>query len=255
MLRYGVCGCGLMGLEHIRNIGAMKNSGLDVAVTALSDPEESSLSEALKVCESLKFDPVAVKSVFDLLVHGSETVVDVVIVASPNHTHCQVLLDIFSISSTVHVLVEKPLCTTVEDCMRVIECAQGRAGLIWVGLEYRFMPPVARLIEEAHSGRIGRIHQMFIREHRFPFLRKVGDWNRFNRNSGGTLVEKCCHFFDLFNLVNHQAIPQRFCGSGGQSLNHLDEIYDGERSDIMDNAFVLAKERESEVPSSPSRAN
>ena len=38
-------------------------------------------------------------------------------------------------------------------------------------------------------------------EPRFPFLRKVGDWNRFNRNTGGTLVEKCCHFFDLMNLV------------------------------------------------------
>jgi predicted dehydrogenase len=40
-----------------------------------------------------------------------------------------------------------------------------------------------------------------IREHRFPFLSKVGDWNRFNRNTGGTFVEKCCHFFDLMRLI------------------------------------------------------
>jgi hypothetical protein len=40
-----------------------------------------------------------------------------------------------------------------------------------------------------------------IREHRFPFLTKVGDWNRFSENTGGTMVEKCCHFFDLMRLI------------------------------------------------------
>ena len=40
-----------------------------------------------------------------------------------------------------------------------------------------------------------------IREHRLPFLQKVDDWNRFNKNTGGTLVEKCCHFFDLMRRI------------------------------------------------------
>jgi myo-inositol 2-dehydrogenase / D-chiro-inositol 1-dehydrogenase len=54
-----------------------------------------------------------------------------------------------------------------------------------------------------------------IREHRFPFLEKVGDWNRFNRNTGGTLVEKCCHFFDLMRLILRDD-PVRVMASGGQ---------------------------------------
>src|SRR5699024_8728428 len=61
---------------------------------------------------------------------------------------------------------------------------------------------------------------------------------RFNVNTGGTLVEKCCHFFDLMNLVVG-AHPVRVYASGGQDVNHLDEIYDGRRSDILDNAFVV----------------
>ena len=77
-----------------------------------------------------------------------------------------------------------------------------------------------------------------IREHRFPFLEKVGDWNRFSRNTGGTLVEKCCHFFDLMNLIANSE-PLRVFASGGQDVNHLDETYHGERSDILDNAFVV----------------
>jgi predicted dehydrogenase len=77
-----------------------------------------------------------------------------------------------------------------------------------------------------------------IREHRFPFLVKVGNWNRFSRNTGGTLVEKCCHFFDLMRLVAG-ADPVRVMASGGQDVNHLDEVYDGEVPDIVDNAFVI----------------
>ncbi|MCB0992060.1 MAG: hypothetical protein KDB16_13860, partial [Acidimicrobiales bacterium] len=76
------------------------------------------------------------------------------------------------------------------------------------------------------------------REHRFPFLVKVGNWNRFSRNTGGTLVEKCCHFFDLMRLLC-DGEPTRVMASGAQDVNHLDELYDGQVPDILDNAFVI----------------
>jgi predicted dehydrogenase len=56
---------------------------------------------------------------------------------------------------------------------------------------------------------------------------QVNNWNRFNKNSGGTLVEKCCHFFDLMTLIANSR-PVRVMASGAQDINHLDEIYDGE---------------------------
>jgi len=102
------------------------------------------------------------------------------------------------------------------------------------------MPPVTRLVEEVHGGAVGAVQMVSIREHRFPFLTKVGDWNRFTRNTGGTLVEKCCHYFDLMNLIVGQR-PVSVMASGGQNVNHLDEYYDGERSDILDNAFVIVE--------------
>ena len=63
------------------------------------------------------------------------------------------------------------------------------------------MPPVAASAATRSRRATGGIKMLTIREHRFPFLEKVGDWNRFNRNTGGTLVEKCCHFFDLMRLI------------------------------------------------------
>jgi predicted dehydrogenase len=77
-----------------------------------------------------------------------------------------------------------------------------------------------------------------VREHRFPFLPKVGNWNRFARNTGGTLVEKCCHFFDLMRLaVGSEAV--RVYASGAMDVNHKDERYEGETPDILDNAYVI----------------
>jgi predicted dehydrogenase len=139
--------------------------------------------------------------------------------------------------SGVPVLCEKPLCTTVADAQRVVERAERHPGLFWVAMEYRYMAPIARLVEEVRGGAVGTLRMVAIREHRYPFLPKVGDWNRFARNTGGTFVEKCCHFFDLMRLITGSD-PVRVYASAGQDVNHLDEAYGGERPDILDNGFV-----------------
>lgn len=226
-LRLGVIGTGMMGCEHIRNVEALTGA----EVTAISDPNDEPLAWARRELGDRKV--AEFRDHRDLL--DSETV-DALIVASPNFTHVDVLRDV--LASDIPVLVEKPMCTTIEDCRSVVEWAGRRPAITWVGLEYRYMAPIAALVDVVRSGRLGTTRMVSIREHRFPFLVKVDNWNRFSRNTGGTLVEKCCHFFDLMNLIV-DAPPRRVYASGGQDVNHLDETYDGERSDILDNAFVI----------------
>jgi predicted dehydrogenase len=226
VVRYGIIGTGMMGCEHIRNLALVPGT----KVTAIADPDERSrgwgrlsAGEGVEVYE----DPR------ELL---KKAPVDAVVVATPNYTHFDVLKAVFQ--TRKHVLVEKPLCTTVEDCFEVVSAAAKHPALVWVGMEYRFMRPVWRLVEEVRAGTVGRLRMVAIREHRFPFLKKVGDWNRFSRNTGGTLVEKCCHFFDLMNLLTAQR-PTRVYASGAMDVNHLDERYGGEQPDILDNAYVI----------------
>ena len=233
VVRYGIIGSGMMGLEHLWNLHHVDGA----AVTAIADPDEPSRSFTIQMDEG-RNDIVEFTDHRELLASG---LVDAVIVSTPNMTHRAVLDDV--LATDVHVLVEKPLCTTVADCRAVIEAAEARRdrgcdAIVWVGLEYRYMPPVARLIREVHAGTVGDPRMVAIREHRYPFLKKVGDWNRFNRNTGGTLVEKCCHFFDLMAHIA-QDQPVRVQASGAQDVNHLDEVYDGEVPDILDNAFVI----------------
>ena len=229
-IRYGVIGTGMMGVEHIHNVMAVDGA----VVTAVSDPHPES-REWARLAVGPSTDLAVFEGHDDLLDSG---LVDAVVIASPNFTHHDILLD--ALERPVHILMEKPLCTTLADCREVVEAAAsaGHDRVIWMGLEYRYMPPTQRLLAELDAGTVGDVKMVAIREHRFPFLPKVDHWNRFTRNTGGTLVEKTCHFFDLMLQITH-ARPVRVFASGGQSVNHLDERYDGETPDILDNAYVV----------------
>ena len=228
VLRYGVIGVGMMGCEHIRNLQAIKGC----AVVAYADTHEPSRRNA-------KHLVAEATSYVDYREMLADEQLDVVVIATPNQTHSAIFDDV--IKSGVHVLVEKPLGINIAECQKMIasETQHQRPGrVVWVGLEYRYMAPTSRLIEEVESGSCGAVKMIAIRENRFPFLKKIDNWNRFSKNTGGTLVEKCCHFFDVMSLIANSQ-PVSVYASGGQDVNHLDEIYDGLRSDILDNAYVV----------------
>jgi predicted dehydrogenase len=270
-LRFGVIGAGAIGLEHIRNLEILDGA----RVIAVADPSAESLTIARDLlCDTMGITDVSYVADYQELLDSSD--VDAVIIVrrqlhtrssqwrnprthstssfsgqaaahtvslcaqgTPNFTHIDVVRD--ALASSKHLLCEKPLCTTVEDCVEVLgrvrsdsEAASRR--LFWTGLEYRYIPAVARLIREVDSGAVGDIRMVTIREHRFPFLRKVGLWNREKHKSGDTLVEKCCHFFDLMvRIADVGCFPQRVYASGGHDVNMLDE------TDILDNAFVMVE--------------
>lgn len=228
MIRYGIIGCGSMGREHIENLYAM--GGCEV--TALADSHAASREAALACCRGSQ--PQVFEHHQELLNSG---LCDAVVIATPNHTHVDMMRDALAVRG-LHILVEKPLVTRMDDGLELIQRAKGRAGIVWVAQEYRYMPPVAEMIRIAHEGGVGRIQQVAIREHREPFYPKVGDWNRFSANTGGTLVEKCCHYFNLMDLVLREHAVRIFA-SGGQRVNHLDESYGGKRPDILDSAYVV----------------
>ena len=229
ILRVGIIGTGMMGREHIRNLKLTPQA----RVTALADPHEASLAAALEELGPAARGVATHADAQALLASGQ---VDAVLIASPNHSHRAVLE--LALAADVHILCEKPLCTTVADARWAAERAARSAKVFWTGMEYRFMPPAARLVADVHAGRIGRLRMLSLREHRFPFLEKVGDWNRFAANTGGTMVEKCCHFFDLMRLITRSEPLRVFC-SGAMDLNHLDERYDGRTPDILDNSFTV----------------
>jgi len=228
-MRIGIVGTGLMAQEHIRNLGLMP----EAEIVALADPVPSSIEWAKTTLGPKAAGVASFRDVTSML---AESRLDAVVIASPNYTHADVLRPL--LETDLHILCEKPLATTLADAAEIVRRTERRRGIFWVGMEYRYMPPVAEFIAQTAAGRVGRLTRMSMAEHRFPFLVKVGDWNRFNRNTGGTMVEKCCHFFDLMRLIA-RAEPLRVFCSGAMDVNHLEERYSGKVPDIIDNAFAV----------------
>ena len=231
MVNYGIIGCGMMAREHIQNINLLPHG----RVTVVFDPVRELAENCAVLAGKGGAAPQAevADSLEDLLAFEA---LDAVVIVSPNHLHAEQLRTIAALRP-MPILCEKPLYTDPNDAAALDALFEGYAHPVWVAMEYRYMPPVAALIEQAQQA-TGGISMLTIREHRFPFLPKIGDWNRFNANTGGTLVEKCCHFFDLMRLIL-KSEPVRVMASAGQTLNHKDEQYDGRTPDIWDNGYVI----------------
>ncbi len=225
--RYGILGCGMMGQEHIRNLKLLEGA----SIATICEPDPNMLSKA----QLLAPDARLAKDLPGLL--NSE--IDALVICTPNYMHCSQLLEVLD-SCPIPVMVEKPLVTSMADLHRLSDYCSSHNPMVWVGMEYRYMPAIQAFMEELRSDRMGSIYMLSIREHRYPFLPKVGHWNRFNQNTGGTFVEKCCHFFDLMRLFLDSE-PVRIYASAGQDHNHLKEEYDQGKPDILDNGFVLVE--------------
>jgi predicted dehydrogenase len=220
-------GCGMMGQEHLRNMALLP----DIEVAAIFEPDAGMRARSQALAPA-----AAQLDSLEALLAWPE--LDALVITSPNHCHAAQLQQIAQ-TRPLPVLMEKPACTNLAGVQTLRQLVASYPAPVWTAMEYRYMPPIARLLDEVRSqAACGSAVMLSIREHRYPFLTKVGDWNRFARNTGGTLVEKCCHFFDLMRLVM-QADPIRLYASGGQNHNHMDERYAEGQPDILDNAFVV----------------
>ena len=219
---YGLLGTGFMGQEHIRNLSFIDGC----EVTAFFEPDADMRAKT----QALVPNAYTANSLEDLV---GRPELDALVIATPNYQHAEQLRTIAGLRE-LPLLVEKPIVTRPEDRTLIEALQQSYNAPIWVGMEYRYMPPIQRFLAEAETA-TGGIRHVTIREHRFPFLDKVNRWNRHNDQTGGTLVEKCCHFFDLMRLITRDE-PVRVMGSGWQAVNHLDEA---DLADVWDTAFAL----------------
>ncbi|QMU59745.1 MAG: gfo/Idh/MocA family oxidoreductase [Boseongicola sp.] len=224
-VNYGVIGCGMMGQEHLRNIALLP----DARVAAIYEPDRIQADAAKAIAPNAKL----VDSV-DALLNIDD--LDCLLIVSPNHLHVAQFEEIAA-RRPLPLLIEKPLYTDPDHGARIDALIKSYPAPVWVAMEYRYMPPIQTFADQVPAA-TGGPTMLTIREHRFPFLPKVGDWNRFNRYTGGTLVEKCCHFFDLMRFIL-KSEPVRIVASAGQDVNHLDEDYGGETPDIWDGAYVI----------------
>jgi len=230
--KLALIGAGNNGFGHIQTAGVEGSS----RVVGLYDPHDGSVTSGVEAIRQRRPDrePTVYGSIQEAV---SDPDIDGYIISTPNHTHRQVLEEV--VKAGKPIFLEKPMATTVEDAAAMVRLGFSAGVPIQVGLQYRFKATYADAIQEVVKQRsLGDVKSMSLQEHRIPFLDKVGQWNKFSSYSGGTLVEKCCHYFDIFNLFA-ESRPARVFASGRQAANYADFEYHGARADILDSASVI----------------
>ena len=228
-----VIGTGTIGQEHMRVAALLGRA----RVGGVWDPSAHSMDAALASFAGSQ--DTAPRRFESLEAACSDGEADALFICSPNYTHLDVLR--VAMTSGKAIFLEKPMATTLADAAEIVRLADNYDGFIQIGLQYRYKAQYREAFAELHERQsIGALRTIEVSEYRPPFLDKVGQWNKFNRYSGGTLVEKCCHYFDLMNRFA-DARAERVFAVGGQAVNFRDFDYGGERADIDDHAFVVVE--------------
>jgi predicted dehydrogenase len=140
--------------------------------------------------------------------------VDRVIVTTPDLTHADYV--VAALEAGADVVVEKPLTTTEEGVRRIADAADRSGRDVTITFNYRYAPRNTALREVVASGRIGEVTSVHFEwvldtAHGADYFRR---WHRDKRNSGGLLIHKASHHFDLVNWWIAD-VPFRVFASGG----------------------------------------
>ncbi len=122
--------------------------------------------------------------------------VDVVAVCSPNGLHAQ--HTIAALQAGFHVLCEKPMALTVQDCGEMINAAERANKRLFIVKQNRFNPPIVavkQLIEENRLGAIYSVQLNCFWNRNEEYYKN--SWKGTKDMDGGTLFTQFSHFIDL----------------------------------------------------------
>ncbi|MBP1989506.1 Gfo/Idh/MocA family protein [Paenibacillus eucommiae] len=183
-IRLGVIGCGGMASNsHTSGLLALSEW---MTVTATCDIV---LEQAQKMAEMLNVQ-VAVTDFHDLLDQ-----VDAVLIAIPHDLHFEV--GMACLEAGKHVLMEKPMCNTEEECMELISMADRMGKVLMTAYPVRFWPVIIKLKELIDNKTHGDIFQLSIWTEQYT-RPPEGSWGLSARQlGGGQFFSHGCHYVDL----------------------------------------------------------
>jgi UDP-N-acetylglucosamine 3-dehydrogenase len=195
MLKAAVIGVGSMGRNHARVYRELDN----VELVAVSDKNPQTASRA-----GSNFG-VAHFTDYEALI--DECKPDLVSLAVPTSLHLEVGEKL--IERGIHMLIEKPIASTVEQGEKLIELAQKHDIVLAVGHIERFNPAIMELRRRLREGMAGRVYKIHA-ERLSPYPSRIQD--------AGVVIDLASHDLDLMRyLMNDEVV--RLYGETLQSIN------------------------------------
>ncbi|KSU78542.1 Gfo/Idh/MocA family protein [Pseudarthrobacter enclensis] len=158
--------------------------------------------------------PIASFDPKDLTAFVQANNIDRLVVTTPDYTHADYIVE--GLRAGADVVVEKPLTIDAEGCRRITRAVEETGRNVVVTFNYRYSPRNSALKEIIQSGVIGKVTSIDFSwvldtVHGADYFRR---WHREKKNSGGLLIHKASHHFDLVNWWIDD-VPERVFASGG----------------------------------------
>ncbi|WP_217595490.1 Gfo/Idh/MocA family protein [Cohnella sp. GbtcB17] len=183
--------------------GGIANSHLEAYVTsfkercrvvALCDMYEE---KAARCKEDYQLDCKVVRDYQELL----ESDIDLVSICTPPYTHADIAIDFLRAGK--HVLVEKPMASSLEECDRMLDAAMASKRILSVVGQNRFRDPIMKLKRTLDTGEIGKIVHAQVdshwwRGHCYYDLWWRGTWEK---EGGGCTLNHAVHHIDMLQWM------------------------------------------------------
>jgi len=217
-INIGVIGCGHWGPNHIRIFSHLPGS----KVLMCADPDQSRLD----AIQNTFSDVMAVKEHRDILNNPD---IQAVCIAAPTKLHYSLTKE--ALECGKHVLCEKPLAMTPEECLELKSLAQQTGKILMVGHIFLFNAGITWLKEYIQSGELGKIYYAYsTRTNLGPF--------RYDVNA---LWDLAPHDISIFNYL-FDSCPLNVSGCGqkclGESLEDIAFATLGYPDNILANVHV-----------------
>lgn len=199
-LKMGIIGAG--GIAQKRHIPAFQTLQDKVVLYAIQDIDE------------MKARDVARQHHIEKVFTNYEDMfaeVDAVTIATPNKFHAEI--SIAALQAGVHVLCEKPMAITTEECKAITNAAELSGKVLSIAYHYRFMKEAQAAKKMIQAGEIGEPYVARVQAIR---RRKVPGWGVFTSKElqgGGSVIDYGCHLLDLALWLMDDPEPIEIVGS------------------------------------------
>lgn len=194
-LKIGVAGLGFMGSTHLQAYGSVP----DAEIVALCSDDEKKLQGDLTAIQgnldrpgqTMDFgDAARYREFDDLLADGNVEAVDLCV---PSYLHADLAKK--ALAAGKHVLVEKPMALSGEECDEMIAASKKAGKVLMVAQVLRFWPDYATAYEKVRSGELGPVKAAIFR--RKCAAPAWGKWLKERDKSGGGIFDLLIHDFDF----------------------------------------------------------
>jgi predicted dehydrogenase len=218
-MKFGLIGCGAIGVFRAESLAKTPGAKL----TAVFDISPEKRAEFAR-----KYRVRATETLAEIIEDPS---IDAVIVSTPpnlHREHCELALH-----AGKHVLCEKPLASTAEDCRRIVETARACKKVLATGYNYRFYPAIIKAKELIQAGKIGEVTSVKSYAGHPGGMEFTHQWVHDPRvMGGGALMDNGTHLADLM-LYFLESPPIETYGFCSDSVWNFGES--------EDNGFILTR--------------